>query len=150
MLSRFTDKPRVRMTMDPNKPVTEREERNVSLTCGVDSGNPAILDAVRWYLDGELLKELPDCPNNFSYSTPMPRREVGDGSDLCDIDPSKLLLESVGRSFQGNYTCQGRNEAGWGPQSGPVELHVYCKLIYINYPYLFIQSEVYLLIIKCR
>lgn len=112
--------------MDPNKPVTERDERNVTLTCDVDSGNPAILDAVRWYLDGELLKQLPDCPNISMYSTQLPGRDV-EGSDLCDIDPSKLLLESVGRSFQGNYTCQGRNEAGWGPHSGPVELHVHCE-----------------------
>ncbi|ODM99879.1 Hemicentin-1 [Orchesella cincta] len=117
------NKPRVRMTMDPNRPVKELDERNVTLTCDVDSGNPPTLEAVRWYLDGELLKELPDCPN-ISYSTPMPGREV-ETSDLCDIDPSKLMLESVGRSFQGNYTCQGRNTAGWGPQSGPVELHVH-------------------------
>lgn len=110
------------MTMDPNRPVNEKDEKNVTLTCDVDSGNPAILESVRWYLDGELLKELPECPN-ISYSTPIPSNT----SDLCDIDPSKLMLESVGRSFQGNYTCQGRNEAGWGPQSMPVELHVHCK-----------------------
>lgn len=90
------------MTMDPNTPVKEQEERNVTLGCDVDSGNPAVLDAVRWYLDGDLLKELPECPN---ITSPTPEYVT---ADLCDIDPSKLMLETVGRSFQGNYTCQGR------------------------------------------
>jgi hypothetical protein len=116
--------------MDPSTPVKEQEERNVTLACDVESGNPAVLDAVRWYLDGDLLKELPECPNS-STTMMSPTVESGrdiEASDLCDIDPSKLLLETVGRSFQGNYTCQGRNEAGWGPHSPPVELHVHCKL----------------------
>ena len=40
--------------------------------------------------------------------------------DFCDIDPSKLLLENVGRSFQGNYSCEGMTSAGWGPRSEEV------------------------------
>lgn len=52
--------------MDPSTPVKEQEERNVTLTCDVESGNPAVLDAVRWYLDGDLLKELPEC-NSFFF-----------------------------------------------------------------------------------
>jgi hypothetical protein len=108
------------MQMDPSTAVKEQDDRNVTLSCDVDSGNPAILEAVRWYLDGDLLKELPECPNATAG------KDI-EASDLCDIDPSKLMLESVGRSFQGNYTCQGRNDAGWGPHSPPVELHVHCK-----------------------
>lgn len=125
----FSDKPTVSLTMDKNRPVRENEGTNLTLSCDVESGNPALLESVRWYLDGDLLKELPDCPNDTMVmysSTVMPGREV-EGSDLCDIDPSKLMLESVGRSFQGNYTCQGRNKAGWGLHSKPVELHVHCK-----------------------
>jgi len=110
--------------MDPETPVKEQDRLNVTLTCGVESGNPAILQAVRWYLDGELLKQLPECPNyTYTDSTMDPERN----NDLCDIDPSKLMLETVGRSFQGNYTCQGRNEAGWGLHSRQVPLHVHCE-----------------------
>ena len=121
----YIDKPRVRLTMDPSLPVREQDQRNVTLFCEVEAGNPASLDAVRWYLDGELLKELPECFNSSSISSL-------NNSDLCDdIDPSKLLLETVERSFQGNYTCRGRNEAGWGDASPNTELHVHCKMMII-------------------
>ena len=48
--------------------------------------------------------------------------------DLCDVDPSKLLLEYVGRSFQGNYSCTGMNAAGWGPLSDTETLVIYCNV----------------------
>jgi hypothetical protein len=102
--------------MDPPTPVTELDKMNITLMCKVVSGNPEILLAVRWYLDGDLLKELPDCGGNTTDSL------------FCDIDPSKLLLEDVGRSFHGNYSCEGMNEAGWGPLSADEELIVYCKI----------------------
>lgn len=25
---------------------------------------------------------------------------------MCNMDPSKIILENVGRNFQGNYSCQ--------------------------------------------
>jgi hypothetical protein len=101
--------------MEPPTPVSELDRLNITLMCKVESGNPDILQAVRWYLDGELLKELPDCGGNATDYM------------FCDIDPSKLLLEDVGRSFHGNYSCEGMNEAGWGPLSPDEELIVYCK-----------------------
>ncbi|KMQ84554.1 hemicentin-1-like isoform 2 protein [Lasius niger] len=110
--------------MDPETPVNEADRQNVSLTCEVDAGNPAMLTAVRWYLDGDLLKELPDCPRN---STAAMTTAVEESSTFCDIDPSKLLLESVGRTFHGNYSCEGRNEAGWGPVSPSTPVIVYYK-----------------------
>ena len=70
-----------------------------------------------------MLKELPDCPKNGS--------DYAYEEDLCDVDPSKLLLEYVGRSFQGNYSCEGLNAAGWGPASDTEELIIYCN--YIKY-----------------
>lgn len=103
--------------------MNEADRVNVSLTCEVDAGNPATLSAVRWYLDGDLLKELPDCPRNSTAMT----ASTEESSTFCDIDPSKLLLESVGRSFHGNYSCEGRNEAGWGPTSPSTPVIVYCK-----------------------
>lgn len=108
-------KPIVQLTMEPPTPVSELDRLNITLMCKVESGNPDILQAVRWYLDGELLKELPDCGGNSTDYM------------FCDIDPSKLLLEDVGRSFHGNYSCEGMNEAGWGPLSPDEELIVYCK-----------------------
>lgn len=107
--------------MEPSTPVNEMERPNVTLNCQVIDGNPALLVGVRWYLDGELLKELPDCPLNDSVIYSMY------DEDLCDVDPSKLLLEYVGRSFQGNYSCEGLNAAGWGPLSNGEELIIYCK-----------------------
>lgn len=103
--------------MNPPTPVRELDRLNITLMCKVESGNPDLLQAVRWYLDGELLKELPDCGNSTS------------GLDtFCDVDPSKLLFEVVGRNFHGNYSCEGMNEAGWGPMSVDEELVVYCKI----------------------
>lgn len=116
----LTDPAEVRLTMDPELPVNELERPNVTLNCQVVSGHPPVLLGVRWYLDGELLKELPDCPlNDSSFS--------GYDEDLCDVDPSKLLLEYVGRSFQGNYSCEGMNAAGWGPVSEVETLVIYCE-----------------------
>lgn len=115
------DKPVVVVIMDPETPVNEADRQNVSLTCEVDAGNPAILTAVRWYLDGDLLKELPDCSRNSTTTSSE------ESLAFCDIDPSKLLLESVGRTFHGNYSCEGKNEAGWGPISPSTSVIVYCK-----------------------
>ncbi|XP_039305895.1 hemicentin-1 isoform X7 [Solenopsis invicta] len=116
-------KPVVEVIMDPETPVNEADRQNVSLTCEVDAGNPAILTAVRWYLDGDLLKELPDCSRNSTAMTASSE----ESSAFCDIDPSKLLLESVGRTFHGNYSCEGKNEAGWGPISPSTPVIVYYK-----------------------
>ena len=77
--------------MDPETPVNEADRQNVSLTCEVVTGNPASLTAVRWYLDGDLLKELPDCTRNSSSTTTTTEESL----IFCDIDPSKLLLEAV-------------------------------------------------------
>lgn len=111
-------RPTVEVTMEPSTPINEAIRSNVSLSCDVVTGNPGYLVAVRWYLDGELLKELPDC---------TPRGNATVTEEFCDIDPSKLLLESVGRSFHGNYSCEGRNDAGWGPISANKPLIVHCK-----------------------
>ena len=119
----ISDPAEVRLTMDPALPVNELERPNVTLNCQVVSGHPPVLLGVRWYLDGELLKELPDCPfNDSSYA--------GYDEDLCDVDPSKLLLEYVGRSFQGNYSCEGMNAAGWGPVSDVETLIIYCTSLF--------------------
>ncbi|CAL7940719.1 unnamed protein product [Xylocopa violacea] len=116
-------KPVVEVIMDPETPVNEADRQNVSLTCEVVAGNPASLTAVRWYLDGDLLKELPDCTRNSSATTTTTEESL----IFCDIDPSKLLLEAVGRSFHGNYSCEGRNDAGWGPLSPSAPVMVYYK-----------------------
>ncbi|KAG5331057.1 HMCN2 protein, partial [Acromyrmex charruanus] len=116
-------KPVVEVIMDPETPVNEADRLNVSLTCEVDAGNPAILTAVRWYLDGDLLKELPDCSRNSTAMTTSSEESLA----FCDIDPSKLLLESVGRTFHGNYSCEGKNDAGWGPNSPSTSVIVYYK-----------------------
>ncbi|KAJ0170414.1 hypothetical protein K1T71_013785 [Dendrolimus kikuchii] len=109
-------KPQVRLTMSSPSPILETDHKNVTLACEVVSGNPPLLDEVIWYLDGEVLKHLPDCNGT-------------DGDDnLCnEVDPSMLLLQDTTKSFHGNYSCKGKNYAGWGNESQKTELVV-------NYP----------------
>jgi len=47
--------------MDPESPIIENNESNVTLYCNVLQGNPSQLLKVRWFLDGQILKELPEC-----------------------------------------------------------------------------------------
>lgn len=119
--------PTVKLEMDPDSPIIENGGSNVTLYCNVVEGEPMPLQKVRWFLDGQLLKELPECPDN---------RPPGGGADddddddddeenLCGIDPSKMLLQNVGRDFRGNYSCEGLNQAGWGPRSDDEELVVF-------------------------
>ncbi|KAI8118506.1 Kin of IRRE-like protein 2 [Lucilia cuprina] len=103
--------PIVEVLMIPEGPVKESDESNVTLFCNILDANPSVLTKVRWYANSTLLKELPDCEET---------RE-----DLCHIDPSKLLLESIGRGFFYNYSCEGYNAAGWGPRSEDKELLVH-------------------------
>ncbi|XP_045485356.1 hemicentin-1 isoform X5 [Pieris rapae] len=107
-------KPQVRLIMNPESPILETDHKNVTLTCEVVSGNPSVLDEVIWYLDGEVLKHLPECN--------------GTDENLCnEVDPSMLLLQDTTKSFHGNYSCKGKNYAGWGNESQNTELVV-------NYP----------------
>lgn len=107
-------KPEVTLRMEPQSPISELDRRNVTLFCDVLSGNPSTLTGVRWYMDGDLLKELPQC----DYT-------AEDEDDyLCDVDPDKLLLEHVSRLFHGNFSCVGINEAGWSQMSPGLELEV--------------------------
>ena len=104
--------------MDPPSPISELDRRNVTLFCDMASGYPTTLTKVNWYMDGNLLKELPDCPED-------PNNDIN--NDLCDIDPSKLLLEHVSKLFHGNYSCEAANEAGWSDMSEPQQLEIHCK-----------------------
>lgn len=110
--------------MEPEGKIKESDAVNVTLTCQIESGNPAILSRVTWFLDGGILKELPECNEN------------GDDA-LCGVDPDVLLLENVGRHFLGNYSCEGQNSAGWGNRSADKELVVYFepgKATLLHYP----------------
>lgn len=106
--------PTVEIDMEPDSPLIENNESNVTLYCNVLQGNPSTLLKVRWFLDGQLLKELPECDYNENEE-----------DNLCEIDPSKMLLQNVGRDFHGNYSCEGFNGAGWGDVSNEAELVVY-------------------------
>ncbi|KAK8735473.1 hypothetical protein OTU49_005408, partial [Cherax quadricarinatus] len=110
-------RPQVQVVIYPMEPVSEEDHVNVTLNCDVVRANPDYLVRVRWYLDGELLKELPECDGNSTT--------YGSNSVFCDIDPSKLLLENVFKDFHGNYSCEGMNDAGWGSRSNEAELIVH-------------------------
>ena len=108
--------PVVSIRMEPVMPINELEGTNVTLFCDISEGNPPTLTSVQWFMDEDLLKQLPQCGGGG-----------GGGAELCDIDPSRLLLERVSRHFHGNFSCVGRNAAGPSPRSAPRELLV-------NYP----------------
>ncbi|KFB37688.1 AGAP012343-PA-like protein [Anopheles sinensis] len=108
-------KPTVTLTMDPEVPVIENDQANVTLLCNIVEGNPMLLTRVRWLLDGDFLKELPECDVET----------LGTDANLCEVDPSKLLLQNVGRDFIGNYSCEGFNAAGWGDVSEDNPLDIY-------------------------
>ena len=110
------EKPQVTLYFEPRHPVNEGADANVTLMC---SSNNMIhgrhFKSVKWYLDGDLLKQVdksPDClvPNVTKSH--------------CHVDPSKVMLLNVKRSFQGNYSCQAQNRAGWGPVSEAKEMKV--------------------------
>lgn len=101
--------------MSPASPIIENNETNVTMTCNVVQGNPSALLMVKYFLDGELLKTLPDCQDD----------DPDDDEDDCNVDPTQMLLTRVGRPYLGNYSCQGINAAGWGERSIDNELVVY-------------------------
>ncbi len=54
-------------------------------------------------------------PNIVNYNVSNPK---------CNVDPSKVMLLNVRRSFWGNYSCQAQNRAGWGSISEAKEMKV--------------------------
>lgn len=76
-----------------------------------------------WFLDGNPLAEL-SC-----QTAPYTDSDRCNSTRQCEIEPSQILLERVQEKFSGNYSCQGKNEAGIGQESELRELVVYCRLI---------------------
>ncbi|XP_055619524.1 hemicentin-1 isoform X2 [Toxorhynchites rutilus septentrionalis] len=126
-------KPIVVLNMEPDTPVIENDQANITLLCNIIDGNPLILTKVRWFLDGEFLKELPECDDDSQ----------GD-ENLCEVDPTKMLLQNVGREFIGNYSCEGFNVAGWGDNSEENPLDIYYEpgnASMTHYPYIAIKRR---------
>lgn len=137
------EKPVVVLTVDPpvsapassptNPPdgegVNELLNANVTLVCQPASRASRRFVAVRWYLDGELLRAVtlaPRCTNGTAGKDSA--EEVEEETKVledCKMDPSKIRLLNVRRLFGGNYSCRGRDdEGGWGAGSDPTELKV--------------------------
>ncbi|XP_052564933.1 hemicentin-1 isoform X2 [Culex pipiens pallens] len=126
-------KPIVVLNMDPETPVVENDQANITLLCNIVDGNPLVLTKVRWFLDGEFLKELPECDE----------ASTGD-ENLCEVDPTKMLLQNVGREFIGNYSCEGFNVAGWGDTSEENPLDIYYEpgnATMVHYPHVAIKRK---------
>eukprot|EP00094_Tigriopus_californicus_P006888 TCALIF_06634-PA protein Name:"Similar to HMCN2 Hemicentin-2 (Homo sapiens)" AED:0.02 eAED:0.03 QI:0/0.5/0.28/0.85/1/1/7/253/1111 len=114
------EKPQVVLTVEPDHPVSELLNANVTLKCQSERGEQFL--AVKWYLDGELLKHVERPLECFVNET----NEVIETADntKCQMDPSKIILVNVRRTFHGNYSCRGRNRAGWGGMSSARQLQV--------------------------
>ncbi|KAG5898346.1 hypothetical protein JTB14_034328 [Gonioctena quinquepunctata] len=114
--------PDVEVIISPSTPVKSVDKSTVTLLCNVTSGNPSVLQKVRWFLDGDIMKELPEC--NYSSIDVNGTTEMN-GGPFCSLDPSIMSLQTVDETFAGRYTCQGYTVSGWGPVSEPEELIVY-------------------------
>jgi hypothetical protein len=130
--------PTVEMRRLPGGPVSEEEAVNVTLHCDLVEGDPLELTTVYWFMNGEIIRQLPD-----PHCDPIDDLEAEDHSEesgefelgydysemdyLCNVDPSELFLKHVTREFSGNFSCSGSNIAGEGHQSETVELNVLCK-----------------------
>ena len=131
------EKPQVAIYFEPRQPVSELADANVTLMCisnynskdimanaNAITGNSFV--SVKWYLDGDLLKQVDrplEClkvPNVVNYNV----TSAALNNPKCNVDPSKVMLLNVRRSFWGNYSCQAKNRAGWGPVSEAKEMKV--------------------------
>lgn len=72
--------------MEPPGPVIESERQNVTLHCEVVNGNPPILTRARWFLDGDLLKQLPDC------NTTVEQDESSTGDYNCETRKRRAVI----------------------------------------------------------
>ncbi len=48
--------------------------------------------------------------NVFRNETQLYGKELETETALCNMDPTKIILENVGRNFHGNYSCQVRKK----------------------------------------
>eukprot|EP00092_Neocalanus_flemingeri_P025444 GFUD01027586.1.p1 GENE.GFUD01027586.1~~GFUD01027586.1.p1 ORF type:complete len:1098 (+),score=293.63 GFUD01027586.1:126-3419(+) len=139
--------PSVQIRIEPEGPVSEEVDVNITLHCDIIDGNPLELSRVSWFLNGGLIREIPDrqCDELLEIgSGEMISDEllVDEGNDksafdeegsgvevtkalLCESDPTELILQDVTRDFQGYFTCIGSNIAGEGISSEPEELTVH-------------------------
>eukprot|EP00091_Calanus_sinicus_P020505 TRINITY_DN5634_c0_g1_i1.p1 TRINITY_DN5634_c0_g1~~TRINITY_DN5634_c0_g1_i1.p1 ORF type:complete len:412 (+),score=117.82 TRINITY_DN5634_c0_g1_i1:763-1998(+) len=138
--------PSSELRIEPAGPVSEEDNVNVTLHCDVVEGNPLELTRVSWFLNGDLIRELPDpqCHELIGVEyEEMVTEELlvneGDSASLCDVDPTELMLHEVSRELQGNYTCVGSNIAGEGGSSEPEELIVH----YLPGEAVLLQNEEY-------
>ena len=137
MKTLFSDEPEVVLRMSPSSPINVLDRRNVTLFCDVISGNQATLNSVKWFKDGVLLIQLPKCHNELKVDIFYPKNwhwrhwptlANNDENDLCDVDPSKLLVHPS-KTFHGNFSCEATNDAGWSERSPEESLEIYCKSI---------------------
>ena len=118
--------------MSPWGPVSEEEYQKVELLCSTLDGNPTVLDRVKWFKDGDLLKEQP-------HPVLCPTGRVGEDEielDLCKKDPAILVIHPANREDMGHYACSGISLAGEGSVSEEIFLDVLCKLdFFCSLPY---------------
>ena len=151
----ISDPPSVMMRMEPGGVVSEEDHANVSLHCDMVAGNPLDLTRVFWYLDGELLRVLPDyeCEEDGEIGSgddtsddtlaeeEFTLEDEGSGGRIqdkyfCKIDPKELILQDVTRHMAGNFSCVGSSNAGSGKASQPQQLLVHCGYHFHSFDYL--------------
>ena len=127
---------------------------NVTLHCDLVGQNNQELKTVRWFMNGELIRQLPDphcdqvanleagqhASESVKYRTSPAMTDMmdyGSGVEiniatdlqyLCDVDPTQLVLQQVTREFSGNFSCSGGESVREDVPSEAVELDILCKL----------------------
>ncbi|CAB4056380.1 Speract receptor,Guanylate cyclase 32E,Receptor-type guanylate cyclase gcy-28,Receptor-type guanylate cyclase gcy-1,Receptor-type guanylate cyclase gcy-4,Receptor-type guanylate cyclase gcy-20,Heat-stable enterotoxin receptor,Olfactory guanylyl cyclase GC-D,Atrial natriuretic peptide receptor 2,Atrial natriuretic peptide receptor 1,Receptor-type guanylate cyclase gcy-13,Retinal guanylyl cyclase 2,Receptor-type guanylate cyclase gcy-12,Receptor-type guanylate cyclase gcy-29,Receptor-type guanylate cyclase G len=104
-------KPLAFLLMSPPNPVFESMSQNVTLICLNDAQDDEKFSSVKWFLNGELLKHV--------------SVEHCKGKEVCNVNPSKIILVNVKRAFKGNYSCQGLYGNEWTGISETKEIRVH-------------------------
>ena len=74
--------------------MSEMDRRNVTLFCDVKDGNPAALVSVRWYFDGELLKQVrPHAMNEVVGHSSSNAKYVQEVDHSNESDNETLFVE---------------------------------------------------------
>lgn len=111
----FVDPPSVELSIKTSHSSQLFETINATLTCNVISGNPRSLDVVYWFFNETSLA------NQYSCSK---------FQENCVKNPEILELKAITQASIGNYTCRGKNEAGFSTSSKPKAINT-CKFLLI-------------------
>jgi len=88
--------PSVEIRKEPEYEVSEEDDANVTLYCDVVSGNPLEIDTVFWFVDGQLIRQVPD-----------PHCEHNENLESEDLFSENFLLEASDYELGSEFESSG-------------------------------------------